>query len=99
MQLAEKQSGRGSPGRSPEIARPKGQGGDVSVTANSAAIQSDSRDAYSIPEFAARHGLSRSHLYEVIKAGDGPSIMKVGRRSLISREAAAAWRKHMEAAR
>ena len=47
--------------------------------------------------FCRDHGISRAHFYNLLKRGDGPVIMKVGRRTLISAEAAAEWRKRMEA--
>ena len=52
--------------------------------------------AYSIAEFCAAHRISRAHLYTAIKAGQGPAIMKVGGRRLVSVEAAATWRRKME---
>jgi excisionase family DNA binding protein len=52
--------------------------------------------AFSIDEFAQLHGISRATLYDLIKRGDGPAIMKVGHRTLISAEAAAEWRRRME---
>jgi hypothetical protein len=54
--------------------------------------------SYSISQFCDGHHISRSHLYELIKQGKGPRLMKVGRRTLISAEAAADWRRAMEAA-
>ncbi len=49
--------------------------------------------AFSIPEFCRRHGISRAHFYNLSKTGDAPTVMRVGRRTLISAEAAAAWRR------
>ena len=54
--------------------------------------------AFSIPEFCRRHGISRAHFYNLSKSGDAPVVMRVGRRTLISAEAAAAWRRRMEEA-
>lgn len=51
-----------------------------------------------IPQFCDAHNISRTHLYELIKQGKGPRLMKVGRRTLISTEAATDWRRAMEAA-
>ena len=51
---------------------------------------------YSVPAFCEAHGISRGYLYELWARGDGPRRMKVGRRTLISREAAARWRRQME---
>lgn len=53
-------------------------------------------DAYNIEQFCKAHGLSRSSFYVMHKAGDGPRVFKVGRRTLISREAATDWRREME---
>ncbi|WP_342114578.1 hypothetical protein [Pseudoduganella sp. OTU4001] len=47
-------------------------------------------------EFCEAHRISRSSLFKLWREGDGPRIMKVGRRTLISAEAAAEWRKLME---
>lgn len=54
--------------------------------------------AFSMDEFCIAHSLSRAMLYKMIKVGKGPRVMKVGTRSLISSESAAAWRKQMEVA-
>ena len=54
--------------------------------------------AFSIPEFCRRHGISRAHFYNLSKSGDSPAVMRVGRRTLISAEAAAEWRRRMEQA-
>ena len=54
--------------------------------------------AFSIPEFCRRHGISRAHFYNLSKNGDAPVVMRVGRRTLISAEAAAVWRRRMEEA-
>ena len=52
--------------------------------------------AFSIPEFCARHNISRSYLYELWKRNLGPKAMQLGGRRLISVEAAADWRHRME---
>jgi len=53
-------------------------------------------DAYSIDEFCRRNSLSRQFLYVLWDRGEGPRFMRVGTRRLISREAAAEWRRKME---
>ncbi len=58
----------------------------------------EERDAYSIPEFCKRHGISPSFYFAEAKAGRGPRIMRVGTRVLISKEAAADWRRDRETA-
>ena len=44
------------------------------------------------------HGISRAHFYNLSKSGAAPITMRVGRRTLISTEAAAEWRRRMEGA-
>ena len=53
--------------------------------------------AYTVEEFCRAHGgISKVFFYELLKRGRGPRTMLVGRRRLISAEAAAAWRAQME---
>lgn len=54
--------------------------------------------AYSVLEFCAAHSISRAHLYNLIRRGEGPTLMHAGKRTLVSAEAAAAWRSRMEGA-
>jgi hypothetical protein len=54
--------------------------------------------AFSVYGFCVAHGLSRSLFYNLRRAGAGPSIMKCGTRTLISIEAAQAWRRARERA-
>jgi hypothetical protein len=74
------------------MARPEVTGGKkIGASAN--------LEAYSIDEFCARHGpISRSYYYKLKENGLGPREIKIGTRVLISREAAAAWRREREAA-
>ena len=51
--------------------------------------------ARSIDGFAKAHGISRSTAYEEIRAGN-LTTMKVRGRRLVSREAAASWRRQKE---
>lgn len=48
--------------------------------------------SFSVSEFCALNCISRAFLYQLWAAGNGPERMRVGRRTLISAEAAAAWR-------
>jgi predicted DNA-binding transcriptional regulator AlpA len=48
--------------------------------------------AYSIKEFCFQHDISRSKFYDLLKNGLAPKMMQVGRRRLISVEAAKEWR-------
>jgi hypothetical protein len=55
------------------------------------------RAAFTIAEFCEAHRISRSKLYQLINAGIGPRIIKIGQKRIISAEAAAAWRAEREA--
>ena len=55
------------------------------------------REAYTVAEFCEAHRISRAMFYVLARDADGPQTMKVGRRKLVSREAAANWRRRMEA--
>jgi hypothetical protein len=55
----------------------------------------DDADAYSVDEFCRRHRISVQAFYKY--KGDMPATFRVGTRVLISREAAAAWRRQREA--
>jgi hypothetical protein len=59
-------------------------------------MDGEAKDAYSVDEFAARHGISRAYLYLLWKRGEGPHFMQVGARRLISKEASADWRRSTE---
>jgi hypothetical protein len=52
--------------------------------------------AYSIAEFCRAHRLSRAFFYILQKRGEGPTVMKVGKRRLVSEESARDWRERME---
>jgi len=54
--------------------------------------------AFTIPEFCEAHRISRALFYVLAREGRAPAIIKAGRRTLISAEAAARWRRDMEAA-
>ena len=55
-------------------------------------------DAYSIRRFCERHDISEAFFHKLRGLGLAPVVMKVGARTLISREAAARWRGEREAA-
>lgn len=48
------------------------------------------RKSWSIPEFAARHGIGQTSVYAEIKAGR-LQARKMGARTIITREAEDAW--------
>ncbi len=52
----------------------------------------------SVPQFCSEHGISRGLFYRLLREGCGPRVIKAGRRTLISQEAAEEWRRRMEAA-
>ena len=60
-------------------------------------ITSPAAFTFTVPEFCERHRLSRALFYTLLREGRAPAIIKAGRRTLISAEAAARWRRDMEA--
>jgi predicted DNA-binding transcriptional regulator AlpA len=54
------------------------------------------KKSFSINHFCVTHGISRATFYNLVKKRLAPRIMKVGKRTLISAEAAAEWRTRME---
>jgi hypothetical protein len=54
--------------------------------------------ALSVAEFCQLHSISIGFFYELLKRGEGPRIMKVGLRTLVSIEEAARWRAQRTAA-
>ena len=53
--------------------------------------------AFTVQEFCEAHRISRGLFYTLVKEGAGPRLMKAGRRTLITADAATAWRRRMEA--
>ena len=66
------------------------------VTGRKPINAADHADAYSIDEFCARHRISPQLFYKLKPQGLMPVTFNVGTRVLISREAAAAWRRERE---
>ena len=54
--------------------------------------------AMSVEQFSAAHNINRDTFYKLLKQGLGPECMKLGKRRLISFEAASRWRARREAA-
>jgi predicted DNA-binding transcriptional regulator AlpA len=54
--------------------------------------------AFSVSEFCQLHRISRALFYIMLRDGRGPRIMKIGKRTLVSAEAAVEWRRNLEAA-
>lgn len=53
--------------------------------------------AYSIEAFCKTHHIARATYYLLVKQGKAPRTFRVGKKPLISVEAAAEWRRQMEA--
>jgi excisionase family DNA binding protein len=51
---------------------------------------------FSVAEFCEAHRISRGTFYKLLGEGRGPTAVKIGRRTLISNEAAEDWRRRME---
>jgi hypothetical protein len=56
------------------------------------------RQCFTVTEFCETHRISRARFYEMRQEGTGPRVMKVGKRTLVSAEAAEEWRRRMERA-
>lgn len=54
------------------------------------------KHAWTIEEFCQSHAISRATFYNLLKRGEAPVTMQVGKRRLVSAEAASAWRSRME---
>lgn len=52
--------------------------------------------AYSIPALCSATGISRRTLYALWERGEGPAVTKIGRRTLVRREAAASWLEQLQ---
>jgi hypothetical protein len=52
--------------------------------------------AYSVIEFCKSHGFSKPTFYKLVRNGEGPRLMRIGARTLISAEAAAEFRRQRE---
>jgi len=51
---------------------------------------------YTVDQFCEAHGISHVTFYKLLQNGNAPKTFKIGRRRLITREAATAWRAEME---
>jgi predicted DNA-binding transcriptional regulator AlpA len=61
-----------------------------------AAVPATPRLALSIREFCSFHSISEAFYYKLKKQGNGPREMKLGKRTLVSQEAASEWRRERE---
>jgi hypothetical protein len=71
---------------------------DSSVTGRRVRSGADPVVTYTVTEFARAHNISVAHFYALRKRGLGPREMVLGRRRLISVDAAADWRREREQA-
>jgi predicted DNA-binding transcriptional regulator AlpA len=55
------------------------------------------RLAFTIDEFCKAHGIGRRLFYKLLQRNEAPATFKAGARTLISTEAAASWRRELEA--
>ena len=70
----------------------------LEVTGRHPTAAAEDQDAFSITEFCQRNRISVPLYYKLRKQGLGPAEFRMGARVLISKEAAAAWRREREAA-
>ena len=54
------------------------------------------KSAFSVNQFCEAYGLSRSSFYRMLREGLAPAIIRVGRRVLVSIEAARDWERTMQ---
>jgi predicted DNA-binding transcriptional regulator AlpA len=54
-------------------------------------------DCYTVPEFCAAHRMGRTTFYALAKIGKAPRTIHLAQKVLVSREAAADWRREREA--
>ncbi len=52
--------------------------------------------ALSVKDFCEAYNISKSFLYRLKREGKGPRMMRIGRRTLISAEAAREWQSQNE---
>ncbi|MCC7203113.1 MAG: hypothetical protein IT393_10700 [Nitrospirae bacterium] len=55
------------------------------------------QNAFTISDFCESHKISRAFFYQLVKAGKGPLIIRLGSKRLVTKEAAAEWRRKLEA--
>lgn len=46
---------------------------------------------YTVNEFCMMYGIGRTFFYDLLKQGAGPEIVKIGRKTMIPRQAAQTW--------
>ena len=51
---------------------------------------------FTVQQFCDNYQIGRNLFYKMVASGTGPALMKVGRRTLISLQAANEWRERVE---
>jgi hypothetical protein len=51
--------------------------------------------AFTVKDFCEAHSFSRAKFYALVREGQGPRLMRVGKSDFISAEDAAEWRRRM----
>jgi hypothetical protein len=69
---------------------------EVTSRKSGPAESSEDRDAYSIDEFCRRHNISHGTYYNLKNRGLGPREARAMSRVIITKEAAADWRRERE---
>ena len=59
-------------------------------------MENSSKSMMTVPEFCRDNAISRSLFYKLRQRNIGPDVIKLGRRTLISAEAAQEWRRRMQ---
>ena len=54
--------------------------------------------AVTVSQFCEKYRIGRTHFYQLLKDGNGPRLMKVGRRTLVSAKAESDWVEQSEQA-
>jgi hypothetical protein len=65
----------------------------ASPTVESSTVE---QGAYSVNGFCVAHNIGKGLFYELLKQGNGPDTIKLGRRRIITKQASARWREKME---
>lgn len=52
--------------------------------------------AYTIAEFCQAFRVSRGHFYNLVRRGEGPRLLRVGKRVLVSADSVAEWVRRSE---
>jgi hypothetical protein len=69
---------------------------EITGSESSSTYSTENQDAYSIDEFCRRHGISHGTYYNLRTLGLGPREARAMTRVLITKEAAADWRRERE---